>query len=75
MNYSLNNIRAICEEGIWGICDLHKFVIDLLYIFKFEQISIKAKKKEVRKVMKKVKETNYNLSAKYFTEWYDLVVM
>ena len=25
--------------------------------------------------MKKVKETNYNLSAKYFTEWYDLVVM
>ena len=54
---------------------MHKFVIVLLFIFEFEQISIKAKKKEVRKLMKKVKERNYNLSAKYFAEWYDLVIM
>ena len=25
--------------------------------------------------MKKVKERNYNLTAKYFAEWYDLVIM
>ena len=37
LNYLLDNIGTISEEDTYGICDLHKLLIDLLFIFKFEQ--------------------------------------
>ena len=75
LKYLLNNIGTICEKDTCGNCDMRKFLIDLLLIFKFEIFPVKAKKKEVTKLLKKVKETNYNLTVKYFIERIDLIFM
>ena len=73
MNCLLNNIGTICEKDTYGNCDIPKFLNDLLFIFKFEQFSIKGKKKELTKLLKKVEETNYNLTVKYFRKRFDLI--
>ena len=71
LNYLLNHIDTICKKDIRGNCYMHKFVIDILFISTFEDFSIRREKKEIRKLFKKIKETDYNLTAKHFIERFD----
>ena len=75
MNHLLNNVGAICHHEMCGSCEIYKFLIDLLFILQFEDLSIRRKKKEITKIFKKIKETDYNLGARHFLQRFDNIFM
>ena len=75
MNHLLNNVGAICHHEMCGSCEIYKFLIDLLFILQFEDLSIRRKKKEITKIFKKIKETDYNLGARHFLQRFDSIFM
>ena len=76
LKYLLKNIGEVCHnEHVYGTWNMCNFVIDLLFIFKYENFSGKRQRKELRKLCRKVKETNYNLTARQILERYDNIYM
>ena len=75
MNHLLNNVGAIFHHEMCGSCERYKFLIDLSFILQFEDLSIRRKKKEIRKIFKKIKEADYNLGARHFLQRFDNIFM
>ena len=72
LNYLINHIGEICDNNhIYGNCDLNKFLIDLLYIFKYEDFS----KKKINLQFKKICEPNCNMTARHFLQGCDNIYM
>lgn len=63
----------VCEHGEYGTCNLHRFLIDLIFIFLIQNFFHQKMKKVICKLMKKPRETNYNLTTKHFTEHFEMV--
>ena len=64
LNYLLRNIVATSQnESVCGNCNYHQFLIDLLFIFRFENFPL-TQKRHTRKLMGKVRKTKYNLEEK-----------